>query len=85
MFSAAHSHCHAAPPRHDRFGDKVSIVSYTDVVHCHFSTLNGEERDAFLFPYGSVVLWGFSEEFEMLTMEAVCVLAHSEPLARLLL
>jgi len=54
-----------------RFGDKVSIVSYTDVVHCRFSTTTGAQRDAFLFPYGSVLLWGFSEEQESQFLEGV--------------
>ena len=66
------------------FGQKLSIVSYADVVHCRFEDgreqrnllrptlpfackagpvsfvlIRREQRDAFLFPYGSVQLWGF--------------------------
>ncbi len=76
------------------FGEKISIVSYADVVHARFSTTVpgdtaavGEEvcetetsetcviyRDAFLFPYGSVVLWGFSDtqELHMLSLLDSC-------------
>jgi len=45
------------------FGASLSIVSYTDVLHCRFASADGG-RDAFIFPYGPVVLWGFSAEEE---------------------
>ena len=65
-----------------QFGERLSITSYTDVVHCRFfaepsgTAGTGEAgtgnigsgdsgiRDAFLFPYGSAVLWGFSSADE---------------------
>ena len=49
-------------------GDRLSIVSYTDVVHCRFSA--GEQsRDAYIFPYRALVLWGFSSEQERTLLE----------------
>lgn len=60
------------------FGETISITSYTDVVHCRFeATQPGGVvlRDAFLFPYGSAVLWGFTSEEErsfLLTLQPYC-------------
>ena len=63
------------------FSERVSITSYTDVVHARFTSAprltssvdtkapssprtpasDGREcRDAFLFPYGAAILWGFT-------------------------
>ena len=65
-----------------RFGERVSITSYTDVVHVRFVSpeiaLNGVTprliRDAFLFPYGSAVLWGFNarQELDLLDLISPC-------------
>ena len=58
------------------YGERLSITSYTDVVHCRFqkqSELPLSEppviRDAFLFPYGATILWGFSSEQELRFLE----------------
>ena len=70
------------------FGERLSITSYTDVVHCRFFTKPmpqfpslGDEtmpppavqqpsiRDAFLFPYGSTILWGFTSSQELKFLE----------------
>ena len=41
----------AADDRFRAFGDRLSVVSYADVVHCRFMKLGDQElRDAFLFP-----------------------------------
>ena len=53
----------ATSDRFRAFGDRLSVVSYTDVVHCRFSSSEAADesvRDAFFFPYGSVLLWGFT-------------------------
>jgi len=59
------------------FGERLSIVSYTEVVHCRFSSSSFAPEsvcDAFIFPYGSVLLWGFSyvEELSILELLAPC-------------
>lgn len=49
------------------FGERISIVSYADVVHVRFTSLDPRDNkigDAFLFPYGPVLLWGFTSEQE---------------------
>lgn len=80
----------------NKYGRHLAIKSYTDVVHCRFfwkKNLTDAEienmtlmaqydiRDAFVFPYGSVVLWGFSsdEELEFLSSLEPCC----EPLSLL--
>ena len=53
----------ATSDRFRAFGDRLSVVSYTDVVHCRFSSSDAADksvRDAFFFPYGAVLLWGFT-------------------------
>ena len=71
------------------FGERISIVSYTDVVHVRF--LDGRDRqlsdggsggrisDAFIFPYGPILLWGFTSEEErrVLDLLAPCTEAIS--------
>ena len=64
-------------PKFAAFGDRLSVTSYTDVVHCRWlSTFDSAGspgappgppliRDAFLFPYGSVILWGFTAQQEL--------------------
>ena len=59
------------------FGERASITSYTDVVHCRFLSQPVAAdpsasappptvtRDAFLFPYGSAILWGFTSQQEL--------------------
>lgn len=65
------------------FGERLSIVSYTDVLHCRFISSQDSQpttsiRDAFFFPYGSVLLWGFSNV-------QVCPLAGREASSQRLL
>ena len=62
-----------------RFGERISITSYSDVVHCRMtsppvSSAQPIVRDAFLFPYGSAVLWGFPSllELDFLDLLAPC-------------
>jgi len=61
------------------FGERATITSYSDVVHCSFYSSAAGIRDAFIFPYGSVLLWGFEaqEELEYLAFLEEC----SEPIA----
>lgn len=60
------------------FGERLSITSYTDVLHCRFFSSAKPDatiRDAFLFPYGSTVLWGFTsaqEEAFLLQLQSCC-------------
>ena len=37
-------------PKFAAFGDRLSVTSYTDVVHCRWTDTEGEYSDAFLFP-----------------------------------
>lgn len=62
----------ALDDRFREFGDRLSVVSYADVLHCRFTSAVGAyERDAFLFPYGSLLLWGLSNEQELRFLELV--------------
>lgn len=62
------------------FGERISIVSYADVVHARFLPFlptgprSPDVRDAFIFPYGAVLLWGFTsdQESELLDLFAPC-------------
>lgn len=47
-------------------GERIAVVSYADAVHVRFSGggFSGA-KDAFVFPYGAVCCWGFSEAEEL--------------------
>ena len=47
------------------FGERIFIVAYADVVRARWTDSAGEHIDAFLFPYGAIVLWGFTSEQEL--------------------
>ena len=70
----------ASDARFRAFGERMSITSYTDVVHCRFSSPEGSVasagsvtsagvRDAFLYPYGATVLWGFASDQELALLD----------------
>lgn len=66
----------AVDDRFRAFGDRLSVVSYADVVHCRFTAPESEgegldELDAFLFPYGSLLLWGFTGEEELRFLDLI--------------
>jgi uncharacterized Rmd1/YagE family protein len=73
-----------------RFGDSISITSYSDVVHVRMTSpptsatasttaMRSIVRDAYLLPYGATVLWGFQsrDELDFIDLIAPC----SEPLS----
>src|SRR5690349_10005851 len=48
----------------ENFRNTHTVSLFRDVIHIDFSN-NGDARDAFFFPYGVVVFWGFAVEDEV--------------------
>lgn len=62
------------------FGSRATIVSYADVVHCRWTTTEGDISDAFFFPYGSVVLWGLTSDQELACIDILAKGGVTEPI-----
>ncbi len=62
------------------FGERISIVAYADVVRARWTDSAGEHIDAFLFPYGAIVLWGFTSEQELDLLAFLSECGATEPI-----